>query len=70
MDPVPEPREPPAAPIDARSWVSRNILSGGQYFADSPEVGLYGTEGARTLETVASITPAARNPAPTEQITN
>ncbi len=34
-----------AAPIDARSWVSRNIESGGQYFADGVEVRLYGPKG-------------------------
>jgi hypothetical protein len=59
-----------AAPIDARSWVGRNIESGGQYFADGVEARLYGTEGARTLEIVASTTPATRSPETTERTTN
>ena len=36
------------APIEAESWVRRNISSGGQYFADGAEVSLYGTERSRT----------------------
>ncbi len=49
-----------AAPMDAESWVNRNISSGGQYFADRAEARLYGTEEARTLEIVAIPPPAAR----------
>ena len=56
-----------AAPIDAESWVRRNISSGGQYFADGAEVRLYGTERSRTLEIVASAPPAARVPEITVQ---
>ncbi len=56
-----------AAPIDAESWVRRNVSSGGQYFADGAEVRLYGTEGSRTLEIVASHPPAARVPEITVQ---
>src|SRR5919202_3631217 len=51
-----------AAPIDARSWVGRNIESGGQHFADGVEVRLYGTKGDRTLEIVATPSPADRGP--------
>ena len=51
-----------AAPMEAESWVRRNISSGGQYFADGTEVRLYGTERSRTLEIVAAAPPAARVP--------
>jgi hypothetical protein len=50
-----------AAPIDVRSWVSRNIESGGQALW---------TEGDRTLEIVATAPPAARASKTTEQTTN
>jgi hypothetical protein len=46
-----------AAPIDADSWVRRNLSSGGQYSADGAEVRLYGVEGSRTLEIVATAPP-------------
>ena len=59
-----------AAPIDARSWVSRNIESGGQYSAREAEARLYGIEGDRTLEIVATAPPAARASKTTEQTTN
>ncbi len=60
-----------AAPsLDARSWVSRNIKSGGQYFADGAEVRLYGTPGDRTLEVVATGLPAERIPRTPETTTD
>ena len=55
-----------AAPIEAESWVGRNISSGGQYFAEGAEVRLYGTEGLRTLEIVASAPPAISSPETTD----
>ena len=55
-----------SAPIDAESWVGRNISSGGQYFADGAEVRLYGTEVSRTLEIVASAPPAIFSPETTD----
>lgn len=58
-----------AAPIDAESWVWRNISSGGQYFADGAEVRLYGTERARTLEIVATPPPAVSVPETTDRET-
>ncbi len=51
-----------AAPMDAESWVRRNIRSGGQYFAEGAEVRHYGTERSKTLEIVAVAPPAARVP--------
>ncbi len=60
-----------AAPsLDARSWVSRNIESGGQYFADGAEARLYGTPGDRTLEVVATPSPADRGPVTVEVTTD
>ena len=59
-----------AAPIDARSWVGRNIESGGQYFADGVEVRLYGTEGGRTGEIVATAPPEVRSSETIERTTN
>jgi hypothetical protein len=60
-----------AAPIDARSWVSRNIESGGQYFANGAEARLYGTKGDRTLEIVArAASPESRTSGITERITS
>ena len=56
-----------ASPIDAESWVGRNIASGGQYFTDGAEVRLYGTEGSRTLEIVANVPPAISNPETTDE---
>jgi hypothetical protein len=56
-----------AAPMDAESWVDRNISSGGQYFADRAEVRLYGTERSRTLEIVATAPPEHRTPEITER---
>ena len=56
-----------AAPMDAESWVGRNISSGGQYFAGRAEVRLYGTERSRTLEIVAISPPAARVPEITDR---
>ena len=56
-----------AAPMEAASWVKRNISSGGQYFADGAEVRLYGTERSRTLEIVASAPPAAQVPEITDR---
>ncbi len=59
-----------AAPsLDARSWVDRTIESGGQYFADGAEVRLYGTPGDRTLEIVATPSPADRGPVTVEVTT-
>lgn len=50
------------AGIDTESWVGRNLYSGGQYFAEGAEVRLYGTEGNRTLDIVASAPPVSRSP--------
>ena len=55
------------ASIDAESWVGRTISSGGQYFAEVAEVRLYGTEGSRTLEIVASAPPAISSPETTDE---
>jgi hypothetical protein len=56
-----------AAPsLDAKAWVDRNIESGGQYFADGAEARLYGTPGNKTLEIVATPSPADRGPVTVE----
>ena len=60
-----------ATSLDARSWVSRNIESGGQYSADGVEVRLYGTPGDRTLEIVATPSPTEdRGPVTVEVTTD
>jgi hypothetical protein len=60
-----------AAPsLDAEAWVDRNIESGGQYFADGAEVRFYGTPGDRTLEIVATPSPADRGPVTVEVTTD
>ena len=41
-------------PLNADTWVGENISSGGGYSAEGAELRLYGTEGARTLEIVAT----------------
>jgi hypothetical protein len=40
--------------LKAETWVGENISSGGGYSAEGAELRLYGTEGARTLEIVAT----------------
>ncbi len=52
-----------AVPMNARSWVGRNISSGGQYLAEGVDVRLYGTERARTLEIVSTSSRPAQEPA-------
>lgn len=45
-------------PINAETWMQENISSGGGYSAEGAELRLYGTEGARTLEIVATGLPS------------
>lgn len=45
-------------PLNAETWVGENISSGGGYSAEGAELKLYGTEGARTLEIVATGLPS------------
>ncbi len=47
-----------AGPLGPEAWVERSISSGGQYLSNGAEVRLYGTEGIRTLEIIASASPA------------
>lgn len=55
------------ASIDAEAWVGRNLSSGGQYFANGAEVRLYGTEGTRTLDIVATAPTASQSSETTTQ---
>jgi hypothetical protein len=45
-------------PLNAETWVGENLSSGGGYSAEGAELRLYGTEGARTLEIVATGLPS------------
>lgn len=45
-------------PLNADTWIGENITSGGGYSAEGVELKLYGTEGARTLEIVATGLPS------------
>ena len=45
-------------PLNAEAWVGENITSGGEYGAEGASLKLYGSEGARTLEIVASGLPS------------
>jgi hypothetical protein len=45
-------------PINTETWVGENISSGGGYSAKGAELKLYGTEGARTFEIVATGVPS------------
>lgn len=45
-------------PLNAETWVGENISSGGRYSAEGAELRLYGTEGARTMEIVATGLPS------------
>lgn len=45
-------------PLDAEAKRATTISSGGQYLAEGAEVRTYGTEGARTLEIIATGPPA------------
>ena len=58
-----------ADPVNAEAWVSRNISTGGQYFAKGAELRLYGTQEARTLEILESEPPTSRSLRSTETTT-
>jgi len=45
-------------PLNAETWVGENISSGGEYSAEGTSLKLYGSEGARTLEIVATGLPS------------
>lgn len=45
-------------PLNTETWVGENISSGGGYSAEGAELKLYGIEGARTLEIVATGLPS------------
>ena len=57
-------------PINPEAWASRNISSGGQYFAEGAELRLYGTNMARTLEIVATGSPTERSSKTSRLATN
>lgn len=45
-------------PMNPETWIGENISSGGQYSAEGATLRLYGTEGARTMEIVATGAPS------------
>jgi hypothetical protein len=45
-------------PLNPETWIVENISSGGQYPAEGATLRLYGTEGARTMEIVATGAPS------------
>jgi hypothetical protein len=45
-------------PLNADTWIGENISSSAWYSAEGAELELYGTEGARTLEIVATGVPS------------
>ena len=45
-------------PLNPETWIDENVSSGGGYSAEGAELKLYGTEGARTLEIVATGLPS------------
>jgi hypothetical protein len=45
-------------PLNAETWLGQNISSAGGYSAEGAELKLYGIEGARTLEIVATGLPS------------
>ena len=45
-------------PLNAETWVGETIASGGEYGAEGASLKLYGSEGARTLEIVATGLPS------------
>jgi hypothetical protein len=51
-------------PMNPETWMGEHIASGGEYLADGARLRLYGTEGARTMEIVATGTPRDRIPKP------
>jgi hypothetical protein len=54
-------------PLNAETWIDENVSSGGGYSAQGAELTLYGTEGARTLEIVATGFPSAIVPEPSDR---
>jgi hypothetical protein len=49
-------------PMNPETWIGENISLGGQYPAEGAILRLYGTEGARTMEIVATGVPSNRIP--------
>ncbi len=45
-------------PINTETWVGESISYGGEYAAEGARLKLYGTEGARTLDIVATGLPS------------
>jgi hypothetical protein len=45
-------------PLNAETWIGENVSSGGGYSAEGAELKLYGIDGARTLEIVATGLPS------------